>query len=100
MESSPVAPTEARRVARVAHQHPEEAPWSRAARLALRLLDVPLVLVAAPGSGERVVHAYPAGVDDDWPAELQPARIGCKPTVKLRNFTTDATSRLRALYAQ
>src|SRR5215213_3219752 len=34
------------------------------------------------------------------PTELQPARIGCKPTVELRVFTADATSRLRALYAQ
>src|ERR1700704_4805408 len=34
------------------------------------------------------------------PTESKPARIGCKPTVELRVFTADATSRLRALYAQ
>ncbi|HEX6370537.1 MAG TPA: ATP-binding protein [Longimicrobium sp.] len=70
MEVSPGRHAEARGEARAADQDPAEAPWSGAARLALRLLDVPLVLVIAPGSGDRVVHAYPAGVDDDWPAGL------------------------------
>ncbi|HEX6910331.1 MAG TPA: hypothetical protein VF142_08045, partial [Longimicrobium sp.] len=64
MESSSVARTEAREHARAADEAPPEAPWSRAARLALRLLDVPLVLVVAPGPGDRVVRAYPAGADD------------------------------------
>src|SRR6202007_1943404 len=34
------------------------------------------------------------------PACLQPARIHCTPGVKPRDFTADATGRLRALYAQ
>ncbi|HEX2207479.1 MAG TPA: ATP-binding protein [Longimicrobium sp.] len=53
-----------------ADEDPLDASWSRAARLALRLLDVPLVVMVAPGAGEQRVRAYPAGVDDDWPAGL------------------------------
>src|SRR5438045_6511257 len=34
------------------------------------------------------------------PTELQPARIDRKPVVEPQVFTDDATSRLRALYAQ
>src|SRR4029078_3875733 len=34
------------------------------------------------------------------PTALQSARIECRPGVKPRAFTSDATNRLRALYAQ
>src|SRR5699024_4849294 len=34
------------------------------------------------------------------PTALKSARIACTPTVKLRDFTNDATHRLRTLYAQ
>src|SRR5690606_30104919 len=34
------------------------------------------------------------------PTELSPARIACRPGLKPRAFTTDATRRLRALYSQ
>jgi PAS domain S-box-containing protein len=68
METSQVAPLEVRRHAHPAHGEPLGAVWSPAARLALRLLDVPLVLMVAPGSGERMLH--PAGADGEWPAAL------------------------------
>ena len=34
------------------------------------------------------------------PTTLESARIECRPGVKLRDFTSDVTNRLRALYAQ
>lgn len=40
------------------------AHWSRAARLAARLLDVPAVLIVPPGAAEREVRTFPAL--DDW----------------------------------
>jgi PAS domain S-box-containing protein len=70
MKTSQVAPSEVRGAPDAAHGERPDAPWSPAARLALQLLDAPLVLMVTPGSGERVLH--PAGADDHWP----PAMLG------------------------
>ncbi|HEU0298087.1 MAG TPA: GAF domain-containing protein, partial [Longimicrobium sp.] len=71
METSLVTDAEERRPADPAdEEEPLDAPRSRVARLAARLLDVSVVLVVAPGSGEGGVRAHPAGVEDDLPAGL------------------------------
>jgi PAS domain S-box-containing protein len=70
VQTTPIAPSQARRQAdEVASTGAPGSPWSRAARVAAHLLNVPAVFVLAPGTGEREVRAHPAGVGDDWPAE-------------------------------
>src|SRR6266508_6655825 len=98
------------------HRKPERPPTPSAQRLHRRL-PVYLILFAphafAPQRQYRprdppsppvflLISAHFAATPGIpvSPPELQPARINRKPTVQPRVFTVDATSRLRALYAQ
>ncbi len=57
-------------------EQPLNSHWSRAARLAARLLDVPAVLIVPPGAAERGVQTFPA-LDDGSAEPLERARELC-----------------------
>lgn len=78
MQSSSVAPamTSGRPAPEPPGDELSNAHWSRAARLAARLLDVPAVLIVPSEGAEREVRTFPAL--DDWPPEqLQALRALC-----------------------
>lgn len=77
MQTSSDAPATAiRRSAPERAEEPLNAHWSRAARLAARLLDVPAVLLVPPGGAEGGVRTFP-GLDNWAPNQLEAVRGLC-----------------------